>query len=72
MLLVLHLRTENSAAVGAWVLLEPNDAEQMGGTAVEGCGQNSQLGGSEAGGELPAVSSRRALRPNVRNLERVD
>ena len=31
-----------------------------------------QLGGSEAGGERPAVNSRgKALRPNVRNVDRV-
>ena len=53
-------------------MLEPNDAEQTGSTVGRG-GQNSQLGGSEAGGERPAVSTRgRALRPNVRNLDRVD
>ena len=49
--------TENSAAVGAWVLLEPSDAEQARGT-VGGGGQNSQLEGSEAGGERPTVSTR--------------
>ena len=38
---------ESSAAVGAWVLLEPDDAERTGGTVGRG-GQNSQLGGSEA------------------------
>ena len=54
--------TENSTALGAWVLLEPKDAKQTGGT-VGGGGQNSHLGGSEAGGERPAVSTRgRALR----------
>ena len=64
--------TENSAAVGAWVLLELNDAEGTGGTVEEG-GQNSQLGGSEAGRERLSVSRRgRASRPNVRDVDRVD
>ena len=62
--------TENSAAVGVWVLLEPNDVEQTGG-AVGGDGQNSQLGDSEAGGENPAVSSRERASPNVRNVDHV-
>ena len=54
---------ETSAAVGAWVLLERNDNEQTGGAVGRG-GQNSQLGGQEAGGERPAVSTRgRALDP---------
>ena len=52
-----------SAGVGAWVLVAPSDAEQTGGTVGRG-GQNSQLGGQEAGGERPAVSTRgRALDP---------
>lgn len=63
--------TENTAAVGAWVLLELNDAEQTGGTVGQ-VGQTSQPKGSEAGREIPSVSSRgRALRPNVRNVDRV-
>ena len=41
--------TEHCAAVGAYVLPEPNDAEKTGVT-VRGGGQNSPLGGSEAGG----------------------
>ena len=36
----------------ASVLLDPKDADQKGGTVGEG-GQNSQLEGSEAGGEIP-------------------
>ena len=64
--------TENSAAVGAWVLLDLYDAEHTGG-AVGERGQNSQLGGSEAGGERPSVSIRGgALRPKERNVDRVD
>ena len=49
-------------AVGAWVLLELNDAEQTGAGAVREGGQNSQLGGSEAGGERPPVSSRGSVK----------
>ena len=33
--------TENAAAVSAWVLLEPSDAEQMGDTKSEVCGLDS-------------------------------
>lgn len=36
--------TESSAAVGAWVLLQPNEEEQTEGAAVGGGGQNSQFG----------------------------
>ena len=63
--------TESSAAVGAWVLLQPNEEEQREGAAVGGGGQNSQLGGSAAGGN-PAVCGRgRTLTPNVRNVDHV-
>ena len=48
--------TESSAAVGAWVLLQPDEEEQTEGAAVGGGGQNNQLGGSSDGGN-PAVSS---------------
>lgn len=62
---------DNSAAEGAWVLIEPNDEEETGGI-VGGGVQNSQSGGSEADGEIPAVRSRgRSVRPNLRNLDRV-
>ena len=65
-------RTKTSAAVGAWVTLERNDKDQTGG-AVGGCGQKSQLGDSETGGEKPAVCGRgRALTPNVRNVDHID
>ena len=40
--------TEASAAVGAWVLLEPNEERQTEGTA-EGGGHNSWLGHTQAG-----------------------
>ena len=54
----------------ASVLLDPKDADQKGGTVGEG-GQNSQLEGSEAGGEIPGVSSRGgALRPKLCNVKR--
>ena len=36
--------------MGAWVLLEPNDAEQTGG-AVGGGGQNSHLGVQKPAGK---------------------
>ena len=63
---------ETSAAVGAWVLLERNDKKRTGST-VGGGGQNSQLGSPDAGGERPAVSSRRkALTPNERNVDHID
>lgn len=61
--------TEAIAAVAAWVILEPNDKEQAGGTVGRG-GQNSELGDSEAGGRKPTVSSRgRALAPDVRYVD---
>ena len=64
--------TETSAAMGAWVLLERNDKKRTGST-VGGGGQNSQLGSPDAGGERPAVSSRRkALTPNARNVDHID
>ena len=63
--------TESSAAVGAWVLLQPNEEQQTEGAAVGGAGQNTQLGGSANGGN-PAVSSRgRTLTSNVRNVDHV-
>ena len=49
--------TENTATVGVWDLPWLINAEQAGG-AVRGGGQNSQLGGSKADGESPAVNSR--------------
>ena len=64
------ISTESIAAVTASVLLDPKDADQMRGTVGEG-GQNSQLEGSEAGGEIPGVSSRGgALRPKLCNVKR--
>lgn len=61
--------TDPSVAVGAWVLLQPNEEEQAEGTVGNG-GQNSQSGGSEAGVERAAVRpSERALTPNARNVE---
>ena len=49
--------TESSAAVGAWVLLQPNEEEQREGATVGGGGQNSQLGGSAVGGNSAVCSS---------------
>ena len=51
---------------------EPNDAEQTG-VQSEGAGRTvSQLGGSDAGGKRPAVSTRGGtLRANGRNVGRV-
>ena len=65
-------RTKNSSAVGAWVFYSRTTQSRLG-VQSEGGGQNTNLGGAESGGERPAVSTRgRTLRPNVRNLDRVD
>ena len=65
--------TEASAAVGAWVLLEPNKKRQTEGTtAAEGGGHNSRLGDTQAGVARFAVSSKRGtITPNVRNVNLV-
>lgn len=65
--------TENDAAVVVLVLQKPNDAEQTRGT-VRRSGHNSQLGGSAAGAgkDQQSVTGIRTLRPNVRNINRVD
>ena len=63
--------TEASAAVGAWVLLEPKEERQTESTA-EGGGHNSQLRHTQAGIGRSAVSSRgRTLTPNMRNVNLV-
>ena len=65
--------TKNIAAVGAWVLLKAERRRADGGVQSEEGGQDTQLGGVEAGEERPAVSTRGgALRPNMRKLDRVD
>ena len=58
----IHCSAKASAAVGAWVLLEPNEEEPS-----EWGGQNNQLGGSAEEGKLAVRSSGRAFMHNASN-----